>query len=99
MSWNKNTIVTSTVDATVEILTDLSYPYNLQIKRLIQGIGINDLEVREYPLRRLQYGKWVILEKMIRHSDCDIDDTIVSYKLTLEDEPKNWNFVEEVYDN
>ena len=92
MSWNKNTINLSFVDATVKVLRNLEIPYSLSPRWYARGYGVNDGDDKEYPLHRLQYNKIVILERMERTTDCDTDDVITSTQFNLEEEPKDWKY-------
>ena len=96
MSWDKNTINQSNLNAVKDVLDDLKIKYTLVIKECVRGSGLNDDmcgEMRVYELRRLSYRNFVILEQMNRTSDCDADDTITSQKFTKENEPKDWQYV------
>ena len=99
MSWEKNTINLSHLDATLGVLDDLDIPYEVAVIGEFAGRGLNDGEGKVYTLRRLQYRGWVILEVVAGHSGCDIDDVIYSSKFRREDEPKNWQFIRWVNDD
>jgi len=92
MSWDKNTINLSNLDAVVETLVDLGVDYEVSVLREFNGCGLNDdyLDTTPYKLRRLQYDKKVILEKAVLDSDCDTDDLITSHKFELDKEPLDW---------
>jgi hypothetical protein len=96
MSWDKNTINLSNLDAVKNVLDDLKIKYTLEAKAKVRGFGLNDgmygEEDKYYELRRLSYRGFVILEQICRTSDCDADDTITSHKFTREDEPKDWEY-------
>ena len=108
MSYNKNTINKSTVDATIKLLKELKIPYKVKILGQVMGLGLNDdiwgEDIKEeihcdhkyYDIRRLEYRDVVILEKMIRNKDCDIDDYIMSYEFKKGLEPKDWKVEEEI---
>lgn len=90
MSWNKNTVISSHIDAMIHVLEITRVPYNVSVFADARGFGLNDSGDTVYPLRRLQFGDRVFLEQMSRTCDCDADDTISSYEFTLADEPKQW---------
>ena len=91
MSWNKNTVTLSFVDATIKVLRDLGVPYSLSVIGKVKGIGLND-DDKPYELQRLAYSQVVILERMERTTDCDTDDIITSTRFSLRDEPQDWNY-------
>jgi len=71
------------VDALVEVLSELDVPYDIEELGRVRGVGLNDIELEDgsspmYPIRRLEYSDYVVLEQMQRHPDCDTDDIIVS---------------------
>ena len=92
MSYDKNTVNTSTVDFAIEMLKDLDIPYELETIGKVQGFGLNDLDYPDdfYDIRRLTYGDFVILEQMNRTNDCDFDDIISSSKFRIDKEPDDW---------
>ena len=51
-----------------------------------------------YRLYRLEYNGKVILERMERHPDCDMDDLIVTFEFTVESEPKEWELERTIHD-
>jgi len=97
MSWDKRTINMSHLDMVMEMLDDSGFSYTLTVEASVIGLGINDdtltRELKHYDLRRLQYGNWVILERIERTADCDEDDTISSHKFSLWEEPKDWKYI------
>ena len=113
MSWNKNTVVCSGVDVIVEVLRHIGIPYSLSVMKTVMGRGLNDAwqnspiittmntigyqGQKQYDLRRLEYNKTVILERMERTTDCDTDDVITSTQFDFADEPMYWlyEFIEE----
>ena len=104
MSWDKRTINMSHLDMVRELLDDSGFPYTLIVQESVPGFGINDDipltgEPKYYDLRRLQYGNWVILERIERTADCDEDDTISSHKFSLWEEPKDWKYIIEGEDS
>ena len=92
MSWDKNTIITSSVDSIIETLSNLNTPYCLEEIGKVRGYGLNDdyNGVDFYPLRKLEYGDFVVLEQIIRTTDCDTDDTIISKSFPKDKIPKRW---------
>jgi hypothetical protein len=102
MSYDKITVNYSTLDAVKEVLGELNFPFTLRTMQTVQGRGCNDELVgdndervmRQYDLCRLQYGDFVILEKIIQTKGCDDYDVIHSYKFRVNQEPKDWNCVD-----
>lgn len=92
MSWDKNTIRNSEIDKTIEILKEFNEQYKLKILGKVRGYGLNDDYVEDdmYKIRKLIYKDFIILEKMIRSSDCDFDDVIHSFKFKKNKVPKKW---------
>jgi hypothetical protein len=93
MSWNKNTVVMSSVDAVVKTLNDVGVEYNLELLGEVSGCGLNDdygFGRDKYPIRKLTYGDKVLMEQMNRSSDCDCDDFLVSREFKRGDEPIVW---------
>lgn len=97
MSFDKNTINNSEIDAAIKVLEDIDIPYKLTEIGIIHGFGINDIDGAGYPIRRLEYLNTVMLERIDRTTDCDADDTIHSYKFVRGEEPKDWE-IERIYD-
>ena len=103
MSWDKNTINLSTLDFAIEMLKDLNISYECKIIGKVRGMGLNDPDCPDdyYNVRRLAYGNFVVIEKMIRTKDCDLDDMFISLKFRKDLEPIDWQIekiVEEDYD-
>ena len=92
MSWDKNTIITSSVDSIIETLNNLNTPYCLEEIGKVRGDGLNDdyNGIDFYPLRKLEYEGFVVLEQIIRTTDCDTDDTIISKSFPKDKIPKRW---------
>lgn len=90
MSWDKNTVRTSALDASLGVLKDLGADYDLTLLADVRGRGLNDGEFQTYDIRRLEYKDVVILEHMVRTCDCDVDDVIESFRYTKGAEPENW---------
>jgi len=92
MSWDKNTVRVSNLDAIKQTLDNLGVPYQLTTIGFVKGRGLNDemLELPPHPIRRLQYGDRVVLEHIEQDADCDTDDIITSQEFALEKEPGDW---------
>ena len=92
MSWNKNTICISNIDGIVEVLEEAGATYKMTTLGRVAGWGLNDTfeNRKDYPIRKLEYGDKVILERMLRSHDCDVDDVITSFKFDKKDAPQNW---------
>ena len=89
MSWKKNTLVASSIDNTISVLKELGISYTLTKLGEVSAMGLNDqYENRDiYEIRKLEYSKYVIIEQMVRHPDCDSDDVIYSKKYMKGKEP------------
>ncbi len=104
MSWDKNTTRSTKIDNTIEVLKDLNktfnIPYTLEILGKVNARGQNDhyTGTEYYEIRKLSYGDYVILERMIRQPDCDIDDIITAEKFNKDNIPDNWEIEEEIGD-
>lgn len=94
MSWNKNTVIVSEIDAAIKVLEAYKKPYSLTVIGTVIGRGLNDLANTKYPIRRLSFEDRVILEAMFEAGDCDSDDWLISEEFSLENEPKNWSCVQ-----
>ena len=90
MSWDKETIVTSEVDATINVLKHLGVEYTLAELGQVPGCGLNDSDEKMYSIRRLQYNGVVVLEQMWRTCNCDTDDTLVSCEFSNTPVPEDW---------
>lgn len=101
MSWDKNIINTSAINNTISVLEKLGTPYTVTTLGKVRGRGLNDkiwMEKNEdaypictiYTLRKLEYKDVVLLEKIIRNSDCDVDDFILSFEFKKGHEPRDW---------
>lgn len=88
MSWDKNTINTSSLNEVKSTLDDLGVEYKLTVRGEVPGHGNND--DKPISLRQLEYGKYVLVEQLNRSEDCDFDDYIVSLKFLAADLPKNF---------
>ena len=93
MSWDKNTISVSWLDATKRVLDNLSIPYMLSSIGRFRGSGLNDDDDKMHELRRLQYKSKVILEYAELDADCDTDDVIHSEEFDRGSEPLDWQAV------
>lgn len=94
ISWNKNTLVLSDIDNTIEVLKETGTPYTLVEIGKVNGMGLNDDiqsdDIKQYPIRRLEYKTFVVLEQLQRTPDCDSDDWLISKKFKKGEEPKKW---------
>jgi hypothetical protein len=101
MSWDKNTLNFSQIDAVMQVLRDLGESFVLHVLGEVLGNGLNDEvfngeneegypALRMYQIRKLEYKNIVLLEQMQRHPDCDIDDIIMSFKFIKGQEPTDW---------
>jgi len=90
MSYNKNTVNISEVEATLDVLKTNNIAHELTVIGIVDDHGINSEGVK-HQLFRLRYNTVVLLEQMQRTKDCDGDDMIVSYKFPLASEPKMWD--------
>ena len=102
MSWNKNTINFSEVDSAAKWAKRFNIPHKLSTMGTVVGMGLNDIIDMEnsvqYDIRRLEIGDIVLLERMERHPDCDMDDYLVSVEFSKKNEPKNWKYIYNVPD-
>jgi len=91
----------SAIDGTISILEKLGISYKVTELGRILGLGLNDdyREEKDYPIRKLEYRDTILLEKMMRNSDCDMDDYIISYEFVKGHEPKNWKIEEREEEN
>jgi len=91
----------SAVDGTISVLKNLGTPYKVTELGRVAGCGLNDdyREGDDYPIRKLEYRDVVILEKMLRNPDCDIDDYIMSYEFVKGQEPEDWKIEETCGEN
>jgi len=102
MSWNKCTTSSSKIDVTLNLLKKFGKNYKLSEIGFFEGNGLNDeIEYEKfkiYKLRKLEYEDVVIMERIVRQSDCDADDIIESKEFKKGKEPKKWP-LEITYDN
>ena len=98
MSWNKNTTTSTKIDDTIEVLRENDISYTLEILGEVQARGSNDsyTGTEYYSIRKLSYKDYVIIEQMVRHPDCDIDDCIIVENFAKEHEPENWEIDVEI---
>jgi len=94
MSWNKNTINHSEIDATINLLKKVGINYELRVLGKVQNRGLGATD--DCDMRRLSYEGLVMLETIYRTSDCDADDVISSVSFESAYEPKDWKL--EVYE-
>ncbi len=94
MSWDKNTVNLSKINAALEVLNNLAVPYQLTTLDSFIGRGLNDGFFEDkgnmYDLRRLQYKDKVLLEYVELDRDCDVNDLILSEEFNVGEEPKDW---------
>lgn len=100
MSWNKNTVKSTKIDDTIEVLRENNIFHTLEILGTAQGRGLNDSYsgTHYYYLRKLSYQNFVIMERMVRDPDCDIDDVIKAEKFEKDNVPENWELETEIED-
>jgi hypothetical protein len=82
------TEIFSDIDSLIRTFKKLDYPYRLEILSYVGGLDENDCEFH-YPIRKLTYKNYIVLEQMIREYSNGYD-YIVSREFTIENEPKNW---------
>lgn len=90
MSWEKMTVNHSELEAVKRTLDKLKVKYKLTTLGTVTGYGINDYYGRQYAIRKLTFKNTIVLERMLRALDCDLDDIIVSYEFKKGKEPKKW---------
>jgi len=92
MSWDKNTVNCSSLDAIKDILGKHGIPYKISTLTTVEGRGLNDdfCHLPPWELRRLEHGGYVTLEWIEQDADCDTDDIIQSETFFPEEEPKDW---------
>jgi len=90
MSWDKNTLNFSTLDATIKVLKMFSKKYKLTVLGKVKGLGLNDDYTANdtYTLRKLTFENKIVIEQMQRTYDCDSDDIIVSIEFDKKTFPK-----------
>ena len=95
MSWDKNTVNFSEIEATKDVLDNLGETYQESIIATFRPCGLNDdyMGISSRNLRRLQYKNKVILEYVEVDADCDVDDVILSQQFDLQDEPTDWQAI------
>jgi hypothetical protein len=88
MSWNKNTVNYSMIDAVIEIMDILKYPYKLENTKEVSDYGLNDdgsIQLKSLLFMDTENQSYIIVEKIFRTSDCDFDDSIESVTMKLEE--------------
>ena len=90
MSWEKMTVNHSELDSVLKTLKKLKVKYSVKQLGEAVGLGINDGDGETYPIRQLAFKNYVIIERMLRSCNCDLDDVIVSYEFTKSTLPKSW---------
>ena len=90
MSWNKNTVIVSEVDATVRIMDSMGMKYQLHKLGEVANMGLEvqyDPDVlHNVPIRAIEFVdvqgvKHLLIVQMQRTLDCDSDDFVVSFHL------------------
>jgi hypothetical protein len=95
MSWDKNTYDMSTIRDIIVLLDALQINYKLTKIKNVSGRGNNDNLDNSYTLQKLEVNNIIYIDQMIRTTDCDTDDTIITHKfLKKTGVPKN--FKEEI---
>ncbi len=85
MSYNKNTTNLSRIDTIIEVLEELHISHSVEQLGKVLARGVNDDHANRetYTMRELRYKDFIVLERMSRSSDCDIDDVILSFKYDI----------------
>ena len=98
MSYNKNTIRSSDIDSIIEVLKELKVEYKEEKIGDVTGFGLNDdySNTDKHVIRKLTYNDYVVLEKIVRTTDCDSNDVIVSKKFKKDKVPKKWKIEETI---
>ena len=93
MSWDKNTIRASEIDTTMKVLTELKVEHTIETIGKVRGYGLNDDYAKTdiHLIRKLTYKNFVVLEQMVRNTDCDLNDVIISEKFDKDKVPKKWD--------
>ena len=106
MSYNKNTVSLSNVDSVISLLEKDGRDFKVSVLGKVKGRGVNDSydNIDTYDIRKLEYKTlsgqhFVILEKMVRHPDCDADDCIISEEFLSGDVPAKWDLEETQQDD
>lgn len=92
MSYDKNTINLSNLEAVSTALNDLTIEHKTIELAKVRGMGLNDhfSDIEDYTLRALVYKDIVEVEQMQRTYDCDSDDFIVSIKFKIDNLPNKF---------
>lgn len=98
-SVKKRTINLSRLDYVANFLSRYNIKVDITLLHKEKGSGVNDIiplknEYRFYFLRRLEYKGYVILEKLVKYSDANVDDVIFSHEFEDNEVPAIWNPVE-----
>jgi len=100
MSWDKCTRI-SELNSILDTLRTFEIPYRVYILGNVRGRGANDdyeidwtnLEdnhTKLYYIRKVVTGKLILMERMVRTCDCDVDDVIELHKFKPEEVPEKW---------
>ena len=89
MSYNKNTVYNSQINTVIRILELEKIKYKLKHIAAVKNFGIN-IERNYLPIHRLETDNFVLLERIERHADCDMDDVITATLFPRNKEPLDW---------
>jgi len=85
MSWDKNTINMSTIDDIIQVLKDTKTSFKVTTVKEVRGYDLNDTL---YKLQKLEYANKILIDQMIRTTDCDTNDVIITRKFKKGKVPK-----------
>lgn len=85
----KSTTNLSKIDAYIEILEDLNVYYTIENTTTV-NIYQGWFDNVDYTLRKLQFNRYIVLEKIIREHH-ELNDTIISEKFYKE-APEDWKY-------
>ena len=84
MSWNKNTIITSHIDHSIQLLKSMNESFFVEEIGKVRALGLND-DIEYYPIRKLTYKDSIFIEQMQRTHDCDDNDNLTSIEIDKDD--------------
>ena len=91
MSWDKNTINMSIISDLIVLLVALKMKYKVTEIQRLPGRGNNDGPEDSYILKKLEVNNMIYIDQMLRTSDCDTDDTIITHRFNKKSGvPKNF---------
>jgi len=94
MSWDKNTINMSIINQIIGLLESLKTPYKVKTLKKIEGSGLNDGLDTFYELKKLEVKDFIYIDQMIKTTDCDTDDTIITHQFSKKEGiPKNFKIL------